>query len=90
MSHVYPSKLVRIRKPHKCWGCTEKQDVNTPMTTTASVEDGRFLKTYICNRCHAFMNSSIFGWNDFDDGLEFGGLRQYDEFKGFVVPHNKP
>lgn len=83
MGHVYPSKNVKIRKPRQCWGCTEKQEIGTDMRVTASVEDGRFLKSYMCGTCQDFMNSNLFSWDWFDDGVEFGGIRECDGYKEF-------
>lgn len=44
-------KSVKIRKPHKCWGCTKEYPIGTIMRKTTSVDNGKILDAYWCETC---------------------------------------
>ena len=70
-------KVVKIRKPHNCWGCTKEFPIGTEMTNSVTVDQGEFSSTYWCEECVEIMND-LEDWND--DGFLFGELRRnYEE-----------
>lgn len=48
---IFQYKIVKIRKPHSCYGCRKKFDPGTEMTYSAGKVDGLFSSTYMCANC---------------------------------------
>ena len=70
-------KVVTIRKPHNCWGCTKEFPIGTEMTISVVVDQGEFSSSYWCEECNEIMNN-LDDWND--DEFLFGELkRNYEE-----------
>ena len=71
-------KTVKIRKPHKCWGCTKEYPVDTKMTYSVAVDQGEFSYSYWCEECNDFL-STLESWQT-EDGFFFGDLLNFEEY----------
>lgn len=71
MRDVLESKEVITRKPHNCWGCTQKFPSKTKMKYHKEVDEGEFIISYWCDKCIEIMNRDF----RFDDEFEYGELR---------------
>jgi len=67
-------KTVKIRKPHKCWGCTKEFPIGTTMTKSVTVDQGEFSSCYWCKECENFL-STLKDW-ELEDGIAFGELKE--------------
>jgi hypothetical protein len=56
MRHVFELKIVKIRKPCHCFGCSKKMPRGTIMQKFTEVEDGVFHRAALCPVCLAFWN----------------------------------
>lgn len=82
--HIFKDKYVSVRRAHLCWGCGKKHEPGTRMRSITGVEEGvGFYRTWWCDVCDSFMDLPCFSWNEFEDGIEFGGLRNFDEYEPF-------
>jgi hypothetical protein len=73
------SKGVKIRKEHRCWGCMVTFPIGTIMLYEASVDSGRVVSCYWCTDCVAILLK--IDWNEYEDGLCFGDLKECPEFQ---------
>lgn len=83
------SGWVKIRKPHKCWGCCDQKEPGTKMNVVVSTDGGKAISCYWCEVCQAY-------WDLMDDdygsdGVAFGCMQDggdhYLEFKAkFLNP----
>ena len=71
-------KTVKIRKPHKCWGCTKEYPVGTKMNYSVAVDQGEFSYSYWCEECNDFL-STLESWQT-EDGFFFGDLLNFEEY----------
>lgn len=74
-------KEVKIRKPHRCVGCSEKKEKGDKMIYTFSVDGGDISSCYWCLPCNAYFNKYA---KDFDYEItegEFSGEQHYEKFK---------
>jgi len=71
------TKQVKIRKPHKCWGCMQLFPIGTEMEYNASTDGGEICSSYWCESCQKLLNEV--DWTDFEDGIGFGELKEYME-----------
>ena len=71
-------KIVKIRKPHKCWGCTKEFPVGTEMKYSVIVDQGEFSSTYWCEKCEEFLDTLEY-WQ-LEDGFAFGDLLNFEEY----------
>jgi len=67
-------KTVKIRKPHKCWGCTKEFSIGTEMIKSVSVDQGEFSSVYWCKECNDFLKT-VEGWQT-EDGFAYGELKE--------------
>lgn len=51
MCDYISDKLVKIRKPHNCWGCTELFPIGTNMVCVTSRDMGDIQSGYWCDKC---------------------------------------
>ncbi len=72
-------KTVKIRKPHKCWGCIKEFSIGTEMIYNVSVDQGEFSSTYWCVECNEFL-STLESWQT-EDGFFFGDLLNFEEYE---------
>lgn len=70
MSKILDSRLVKTRKPHKCFGCDRTFPAGTIMELSTVADDTEFFSSYLCDTCQEIAR-------DFEDGEEFcsGNLR---------------
>jgi hypothetical protein len=80
------SKGVKIRKPHRCWGCMKTFSIGTIMLYQVSVDGDGLCSSYWCMDCEAILLK--IDWNEYEDGLGFGDLRECQEFEEHY--NNKP
>jgi len=75
-------KIVKIRKPHRCYACSELFESGEEMMYLVSVFNGDFGTSYWCKPCDAYATKY---WDDFMwDGVgegEFKNEPQYLKFK---------
>ena len=64
-------RFVKIRKPHKCWGCTVEFPAGSRMEAVVSVDDVIFC-TYWCQQCHDYVQTMEY-WQC-EDGFAFGEI----------------
>ncbi|MDA3939619.1 MAG: hypothetical protein PF693_09950 [Spirochaetia bacterium] len=70
-------KIIKIRKPQKCWGCAGEFPVGTELTRSVIVDQGEFSSDYWCNECEALLNSLEL-WQ-LEEGFAMGELLNYKE-----------
>ena len=70
--YVLSDKKVKIRKPHKCWGCKRQYNKGDQLQKIDTVDQGLFLSSYWCDVCDALFNQVAHDW---DDGYGYGELR---------------
>ena len=70
-------KTVKIRKPHRCWGCTKRFSKGSKMTYSVCVDQGEFNSSYWCSECNELMGS-LEDWQR-EDGFSFGELLNYKD-----------
>ena len=70
MIYLLNSRLVKTRKPHKCFGCDRVFPAGTIMELSSVVDDGTLFGSYLCDTCLEIVS-------DFPLGEEFcrGDLR---------------
>lgn len=71
MSSILSTKMVKTRKPHRCFGCAREFPAGTEMRFDVCVDDGIF-NCYLCKTCVDVVQD--YG-NELDDGFCFGDLR---------------
>ena len=71
MSDIMSSENVKIRKPHKCWGCGETYPVGTKMDRVISKDGGEFSTAYWCPICIDIINEHDYN----DDEFAFGEIK---------------
>ena len=73
-------KIVKTRKPHKCWGCGKEYPAGTRMKYSVTVDQGDFNSSYWCDSCEEILSKlkSL----EYEDGLAFGELKEYVEETG--------
>lgn len=66
MIQIISDKIVKIRKPHYCFGCHRKFEPGSVMDCQTNKYDGTIGKVYSCATCRELMRKfkSLF----FDDG----------------------
>ena len=64
---------VKIRKPHKCWGCKTEFPVGTQMHRVTT-KDNDLMTVYWCNECQEKINSMYRAGDNLRDGFDFGEL----------------
>lgn len=80
MSFISTAK-VKIRKPHKCWGCTRTSPTGTVMERNTYAESDRISSSYWCTDCQEYITNNPDGDYMDEDGIEFGGLLNDPEYK---------
>ena len=71
------SKIVKTRKPHKCWGCAKEYPAGTKMKYCESVDQGEFTNTYWCDSCEK-IRGKLESWEQ-SEGFAFGELLEYEK-----------
>ena len=71
---IISHKLVKTRKPHKCWGCTKEFPAGSMLWNCVSKED-EIISTYWCESCQELVEQDA----DSVDGYYFGELADYAE-----------
>jgi hypothetical protein len=87
-------KTVKIRKPHRCWGCGSKHNPGELMVRVTNFDD-TITVSYWCEICDSYYKAYT---EHFDEGIsegEFYGEEHYKDFRdnylNFVkngVPHS--
>ena len=73
MEKVISSKIVNIRKPHNCWGCTKLVEPPAKMEVTVSV-DVEIMSAYWCSECQEKIDNM--DYYDKMDGFCYGDLKE--------------
>ena len=68
-------RLVKTRKPHRCWGCERRLPAGTAMFVIVTVDHGEIGRTYVCQTCEAVYREVL---SDYNDEPMWGELRQND------------
>lgn len=56
---------VRIRKPHKCWGCFRRMHAGTKMKTSVWKDGGKVSREYLCAVCEATAIAVLMSGDEF-------------------------
>ena len=64
-------QIVKIRKPHKCWGCTREFQIGAKLRVLAAADGGTVNTSYWCSTCMDYWDTHM---KD-SDGVGFGELR---------------
>ena len=67
-------KSVKIRKPHKCFGCGRKMPKGTNMDKITQVDNGEFFHGYYCLVCTHYWHEHMSS----DDEIGEGELKSED------------
>lgn len=68
-------KKVKIRKPHRCWGCAKSFESGSEMYNVVQVYDQEISSTYWCMSCLKIWND--LRYDDDREGWRLGELAQY-------------
>lgn len=83
MNTILKYKVVRIQKPHTCFGCGRRFEPHCPMVS-ATVADGTIRSYYLCKSCNK-VSFDLGPWPDFG----FGDLREaaleYEKEQNIIV-----
>jgi len=76
MIDILEAKIVKLRKPCKCWGCRREFQAGQTIRKTTSVDEGVFAHAAWCEVCEAVMDTI----NEVDKDLGFceGELKNGD------------
>jgi len=85
MTYTIALRTVVIKKPHYCFGCGSRFEINTRMTYNVSNNNGDFFDCYWCLPCYAFYETLTH--EDVGDGLNRGDLLNYPKYESFVREH---
>lgn len=80
-------KLVRTRKPHKCWGCAVEYPKGTEMHSICVADGGEMSSYHYCKVCEAYYAKFVPAWDD--EGYAFGDLAQEDNYQEFKEQREK-
>ena len=64
--------MVKIRKPHKCWGCRHEFPKGEILETVTSSDCGKISTVYWCRICSSIMDEM--DPQDVQDGFSFGEI----------------
>lgn len=80
-------KVVRLRKPRKCWGCMKQHEKGQLMRNSVAVDSGEIYSSYWCRPCDEYVNKFR---ENFDDGVSYGEFAGEDHYQEFAkdVPTN--
>lgn len=85
MSYAINVKEVKIRKPHKCWGCGRLFPTGTLMESNVSTDEGKIFTTYFCETCQNVVDKAA-DWYE-DEGIGFMELiNNYPEEYKIIEP----
>ncbi len=59
MCQVLSSKMVKTRKPHRCFGCTRQVPVGTHILRVVSVDQGEASSAYWCSVCDRAVSNEL-------------------------------
>lgn len=71
---VIKDRVVRTRKPHRCWGCTMLLPAGSRVLAVVSAEDGRISTAYWCDTCAEIAQEQNDG-----EGFYYGEMQQEAE-----------
>ena len=66
------SKYVKIRKPHKCWGCRREFSKGEILHRVTSSDMGKISSIYWCDICNKII--SQMDHSDTEDGFMYGEI----------------
>jgi|SRR5690606_1829239 len=76
-------KEVKIRKPHKCFGCRRVFEKGTIMIYCTSIYDDHFCSVYSCKTCDEIIShESNYNPKDWDDGFPEYFTEEWIESRG--------
>lgn len=78
-------KIVKIKKPRRCFGCQDRFEVGQEMIYHAGIFQGDFVSDYWCKPCDAYMTKYA---ADFDEGIMEGELRGERHYEIFKIEFN--
>lgn len=70
---IISHKLVRTRKPHCCWGCSQEFPIGSMLWNCISKEE-KIESTYWCESCQELIEQDV---KPLDEGYYFGELADY-------------
>ena len=70
------SKVVKIRKPRKCWGCATEFQAGASLNYCTNVDGGEISNVHFC-----FICTQWFAEYDDGEGVEFGALADDEDWK---------
>lgn len=76
MSHIR-SEVVKVRKPHQCWGCCDTIPVGTSAYFSVQSDEGRMCSAYWCETCHQTMIDHRDEIDPYGDGVLLGEIAEW-------------
>ncbi|MFA5378726.1 MAG: hypothetical protein WC455_23440 [Dehalococcoidia bacterium] len=74
MSDIVSSKIVKTRKPCRCFFCAELYPKGTTMRGTVSVDGGEISYEHVCDVCDAYIRKY---WH-YGDECGYGEIKEND------------
>ena len=85
MNHTFTDKVVKTRKEHNCYGCTEIIEKEQKARNIKSVYDGGFCNDYFCMECDEFMKDVCMScrvcWEN--ETFFFGTIKECKQEQGY-------
>jgi hypothetical protein len=76
---IISDKIVKTRKEHHCWGCTEVQLIGTELQAVVCEDMCKLCTVYWCDICLKYMDQHCDYW-DRTSGFGYGELREYEDY----------
>ena len=88
MCNIIDRRIVKTRKPHRCFGCHSTIPASANAERSTNVDDGRIYNIYLCEDCMEFSKTLPDGYWE-ADGCYFEGdlttAKQVEGWKANVV-----
>ena len=64
MADCLKAKIIKTRKPHKCWGCAREFPSGSTLEVNECVDNGDFHRAYWCETCRTVIDEWSYPENE--------------------------